>query len=640
MSRSTPREAECAPEAEDAPEAAGASAPEAESITRCDEPYLDGLFTYCLSVMCEHEAAIAAVGETLALAERQRSRGRAPAAAEAHRPWLYALARWACSRRLSEQRARERASGPHGRESGAAGRESATEGGGAGERGPAPRRARGGGPLPRSPLRDGPFAPPAPSASATPAAPPSPRRSAAPSATGADRARRRRELAALAWPEAAGTSPEQREALELSVRHGLPAEEIAAVLSLVPEAAEDLLSHAACEVERTRAALCVVESGGCPAVSRLAGDDRLLLGTALRRELVWHVDGCGQCRRAAERAMAGVSWPGTAPVAGSLVMLEAPVPAVRAAAALARRARAQRAPRFDRAGFPLDDKCRAARRDRLRSKALATTVVATVLAAPVLALWAAYRGGGGESPADRSVSAVEKNREKGGDSGPTGLDSLDGPPSERAGRGGGSGARTQEAGRRSGAAGAGAGVEAGVGPGAGAASGAEIRSEAGAASGAEIRSEAGAGASASGGVGVEVESPGGTRRSGKGPGRLTVEAQPLGDGSFLTLTATGGAPVRWSASPDAPWLVLSRTGGTLRPGESAAVRVLVDHAREPAAPWTARVRVDPALAVITLTGSPSRPPTPPPPATTQPETAPAPSPPAETHSPAPAPAPS
>lgn len=106
VNRSTPREAECAPEA--------------EGGARCDEPYLDGLFTYCLSVMCEHEAAIAAVGEALALAGRQRSRGRAPAAPEAHRPWLYALARWACSRRLVEQKARERAvvaegRGPHGR---------------------------------------------------------------------------------------------------------------------------------------------------------------------------------------------------------------------------------------------------------------------------------------------------------------------------------------------------------------------------------------------------------------------------------------------------------------------------------------------------------------------------------------------
>ncbi|MER7185061.1 hypothetical protein ABT404_37295, partial [Streptomyces hyaluromycini] len=33
------------------------------------EPYLDGLFTYCLSVLCDHDAATAALGDVLALAE-------------------------------------------------------------------------------------------------------------------------------------------------------------------------------------------------------------------------------------------------------------------------------------------------------------------------------------------------------------------------------------------------------------------------------------------------------------------------------------------------------------------------------------------------------------------------------------------
>ncbi|MFV2119247.1 hypothetical protein ACE14D_12705 [Streptomyces sp. Act-28] len=41
------------------------------------EPYLDGLFTYCLSVLCDHDAATAVLGEALAVAERQH--GRCPA---------------------------------------------------------------------------------------------------------------------------------------------------------------------------------------------------------------------------------------------------------------------------------------------------------------------------------------------------------------------------------------------------------------------------------------------------------------------------------------------------------------------------------------------------------------------------------
>jgi hypothetical protein len=223
------------------------------------------------------------------------------------------------------------------------------------------------------------------------------------------RDRRRRELAALAWPEAAGIAPAQREALELSVRHGLAPAQIAAVLSLKTTAAEDLLLNAACEAERTRAALRVVESGGCHTVERLAEDERPLLGAALRCELVQHVDECPPCRRTAERAMAGVSWPGTAPTVTALTVVPAPRPAVEAAVELARRARIQHVPRFDRTGFPVHETARPARRDRLRGRALVSTVIAAVLATPVVALWAAYRGSPvtDESQADRSATAPD-----------------------------------------------------------------------------------------------------------------------------------------------------------------------------------------------------------------------------------------
>ena len=197
----------------------------------------------------------------------------------------------------------------------------------------------------------------------------------------------------------------------MAVRHGLPAHEVAAVLSLSAEAARALLSHAACEVERTRAALAVVKSGGCPAVSGLAGEDQLLLGPAFRRELVRHVDECNNCRRAAERAMSGVPWPGTAPAGTAvLAVLEAPRPAVEAAVLAVRRARPSIRPRFDRTGFPMEVKDRSARRERLRSRAVTTTVVATVVAAPVLALWAAYRGAPltGESDG-ASISAADRD---------------------------------------------------------------------------------------------------------------------------------------------------------------------------------------------------------------------------------------
>jgi DNA-directed RNA polymerase specialized sigma24 family protein len=484
-----------------------------ESCTVRYEPYLDGLFTYCLSVMCEHDAAISAVAEALVIAERQHDRDRAPARSALHRPWLYALARWVCLRRLAEQSGRD------------------------GKRGTVPATA--------------------------------------PHLTDAARTQRRRDLAALAWPEAAGTTPEQRESLELAVRHGLPAHEVAAVLSMSAEAASVLLSQAACEVERTRAALAVVKSGGCRVVSGLAGEDQLLLGPAFRRELVKHVDECSHCRRAAERAMSGVAWPGTAPAGTAvLTVLEAPRPAVEAAVLAVRRARCRHMPRFDKTGFPVEVKDRGARRERLRSRAVTTTVVATVVAAPVLALWAAYRGAPltGEAR-DSSVSAGQDDES-----------SLRGQPFENAAQG-------------------------------------RVRAH----DGHRHRSKDADSRKRHGGSGHHGKrGERGTAADGpaKGAGRLTVDAQPSGGATLIRLTASGGSPVRWSMSGDAPWLVFSRMSGVLRPGESTTVRVAVLPSREPEGSWSAHVRVAPSGAVVTIQGRgqgstsptppPSHEPTPPP----------------------------
>ncbi len=284
----------------------------------------------------------------LALAERRGA--RAPETAGDRRAWLYALARWACLRKLAE--AKQKRQGTH-----AVGRTEAEE------------------PALSEELKE----------------------------------QRRRELALLAWPEAAGTTPEQREALELAVRHRLAAHEVAAVLGMDLAGARELLASAACEVERTRAALAVVETGSCPSVARLTSDHQLVLSSALRRELVRHVDDCPHCRRTAERAAPG-TWPGASVTPAELPVLEAPRAALHVAMAHLPRARGAAAPRFDRRGFPMDPKDRAARRDRLRARAVTTTVVATVIAAPVLALWAAYRGTPtGEGIDGRPATASEQH---------------------------------------------------------------------------------------------------------------------------------------------------------------------------------------------------------------------------------------
>ncbi|MGW0395655.1 RNA polymerase sigma factor [Streptomyces sp. NPDC003042] len=473
------------------------------------EPYLDGLFTYCLSVLCDHDTATDVLGDVLAVAERHP--GRCPDEGD-RRAWLYALARWGCLRMLAEQ-----------------------------------RRARQGAHSARR----------------------APEHMEAPGAPGAHRgldvnAYRRTELARLAWPEAAGTTPEQREALELAVRHRLGVPELAAVLGTPPAAARELLSGAACEVERTRAALAVIETGNCPAVSRLSGDDgeggdgNVLLSSTLRAELVRHVDDCPRCRRAAERVGAGAPWPGTGGIDAALPLVPAPRTAVHAAMLRSGRRRGGRpGPRFDRTGFPMDPRDRAARRDRLRARAVTTTVVATVVAAPVIALWAAYRG------------APSTGEPVGGEGTRISASESEIPPPQAGGRPLAPYENTGNTARTTGQPGFAHGI-------------------------------------AEPDVSVEVIStgpPATPEPGGPGaPGRLTVTATTRGSLTLLTLSAAGGKPVDWRLWSDAPWLRASQTAGTLAPGESVTLRITMDAEAQPVGAWTGRVGVDPAGAVVVLHG--------------------------------------
>ncbi|MFJ8660992.1 hypothetical protein [Streptomyces sp. NPDC093795] len=488
------------------------------------EAALDGLFTYCLSVLCDHDTATAVLGDVLAVAERHH--GRCPSDEDGRTAWLYALARWACLRSLGEQRRKRQ--GAH------TGRPAVTA--------PEPPRV--------------------------------------PEETAE---RRRAELALLAWPEAAGTTPEQREALELAVRHGLSHRQVAAVLSLDPLAARELLATAGCEVERTRAALAVVETGSCPTVARLTGDRQVLLSAALRAELVRHVDDCPRCRRAAERVGATGPWPGAGALPpGGLPLVEAPRAAAYMAMLHVPRARAG-APRFTPTGFPMDPKDHVARRDRMRARAVTTTVVAAVVAAPVLALWTSYRGAPAADVNAHDGSRISA-READEPVGP------DGRPYDRYENTGN--ARTTP----------------------------------------EPRFTRGSRAPD---VSVEVISPGaptaptGPARPGEtAPGWISVEARGQGDLTLLTLTAEGGTPVEWSLWTDAPWLYVSRATGTLRPGEKVTIAVRVDHSREPRGVWSARIGVNPSGAVVRIDGRGETAPPPvidpvtPPPTTTEPTTPP------------------
>lgn len=504
---------------------ASSSSPALQAYAR----HVDGLFTYCLSVLCEHDAATAAVAEVRDLALRHGARLAEP---KLRRAWLYALARHACLDRL--------------------------------ERGLGPVEAR-------------------------------------PNQAQADQ--RQRELASLAWPEAAGTDPEQREALELAVRHRLSTPEVAAVLGCPVEAAEALLAGAGAEIGRTRTALLVLGVGSCPELAQLGGvgaESRRgwVLGPALRRELVQHVVDCPTCRGTAERVSGELgtdlaALPGLPLVAAPVTVRVGGTPAGQlpggsagaaflAGAAAGRRAVAPGAgarpePRFDQRGFPRHRAPSSGRALAARQRTVATGVLAAVLAAPVVAMWAAHRSGGTPSAA-ASVSSVRVGTEPHRGPAPAPVlppAPLPAPPPA---------AELQLAGAVTAETSPGPRLPMLQGP------AVPVPSK-----GATVITSP---TLASTFTPPPVAPP--------APGRLTVEAGEYGNRTVITLTNSGGTALQWSAVADVDWLRLSRDSGTLEPGQRITVTVTVDDQRVPQGHWTATITLSPGDSVVTVEGGPSR----------------------------------
>ncbi|MEU9042347.1 MULTISPECIES: hypothetical protein [unclassified Kitasatospora] len=534
----------------------GPAGPQTPAVLAAYDRQADGLFTYCLSVLCEHDAAADALREVRELAQRHGARLAEPGLVRA---WLFSLARYCCLRRLAD---------------------GVGTGAGAGVGVGGGNGFEGGRPSGVEPSE-------------------------------AEAARRRRELASLAWPEAAGTDPEQREALELSVRHRLTPLEVAAVLGQPFERTRELLAGAEAEVARTRAALLVLGVGSCPELDRLGGAGAeswrdWVLGPALRRELVQHVVDCPTCRGTAER-VAGEAAEGSAGLSG-LPLLGAPQGWVGVAGAMPVRGVAvvggaavvggvsgrgvpEPALRFDQSGFPRHRAPDAGRGLAVRRRVVTTGVLAAVLAAPVVALWAGHRNGGGPGAA-ASVSAVRVDE--------AGRETGQRPPKSGVGGPAGPGVPGLEL--------AGAG-----GAGAGGVSGAEtllpgfprLTFQ-----GAVIPVPAHGATPLSSPTLVAAPAPVVDRASAPGTpepapaGLLTVEAGEYGSRTVLTLTNSGTTEIRWHAVTDAGWLRLSRDSGTLAPGQRITVIVTVDEDLAPSTHWTARIALPPSQAVVTLEGGP------------------------------------
>ncbi|MFN8081021.1 MAG: sigma-70 family RNA polymerase sigma factor [Kineosporiaceae bacterium] len=112
----------------------------------------------------------------------------------------------------------------------------------------------------------------------------------------------RRELRELVWTAADGLQPRDREVLELHLRGGLEAGDLAVVMGVTPGHAAVMLTRMRDRLERCLGAVMIARSGrpDCPGLDRLLDgwDGRFSL--AVRGRVVRHIESCPVCVRRRE----------------------------------------------------------------------------------------------------------------------------------------------------------------------------------------------------------------------------------------------------------------------------------------------------------------------------------------------------
>ena len=106
------------------------------------------------------------------------------------------------------------------------------------------------------------------------------------------------ELASLDWPDTAGMQTAHREVLELSVRHGLESRAVGLILARPAEESFELLAQAWTELERSLATIALLRTTRehCAQLASLAAEWNGRLTARTREPLVAHVDTCSHCQ--------------------------------------------------------------------------------------------------------------------------------------------------------------------------------------------------------------------------------------------------------------------------------------------------------------------------------------------------------
>lgn len=136
----------------------------------------------------------------------------------------------------------------------------------------------------------------------------------------------RAELRALLRAAALGLNPAEQEVVELQLRQGLDAGEIADVLGISRNHAHALISRARDQLEVCLGVLLVAKSGrdDCAELNALLEDWDGKLNVLLRKRLHRHIDRCPVCSDRKRRALSPVMLLGLAPLAALPVSAMAP----------------------------------------------------------------------------------------------------------------------------------------------------------------------------------------------------------------------------------------------------------------------------------------------------------------------------
>ena len=138
----------------------------------------------------------------------------------------------------------------------------------------------------------------------------------------------RADLRALVRDALGGVGPTERDVLELQLRQGLSAGEVASVLGISRNHAHALLSRARDQLETSLGALVVARTGrqDCPELDAMLRDWDGALTVLMRKRLNRHVERCDVCSGRRRRAVSPAMLLGIAPIA-ALPLLAGGLPA-------------------------------------------------------------------------------------------------------------------------------------------------------------------------------------------------------------------------------------------------------------------------------------------------------------------------